>query len=65
LHELAGIEADAVDLAVLKAHRLIPRRAVRAKIIASGKLDRPVKLVGIAVTPGARAAIEAAGGSVE
>jgi large subunit ribosomal protein L15 len=36
-----------------------------AKVILSGKIERAVKLQGIAVTKGAKAAIEAAGGSVE
>ena len=43
----------------------IQRRAQRIKIIASGALDRAMKVKGIAVTRGARAAIEAAGGSIE
>jgi large subunit ribosomal protein L15 len=65
LHELGRLEGDTVDLASLKKARLVPKRAQRAKIILSGKLDKPVKVVGVGVTPGARKAIEAAGGSVE
>ena len=65
LHELARFEGETVDLATLKAERLVPKRAQRAKIILSGKLDKSVKIVGVGVTPGARLAIEAAGGSVE
>ena len=65
LHELARFEGETVDLASLKAERLVPKRAQRAKIILSGKLDKSVKIVGVGVTPGARLAIEAAGGSVE
>jgi large subunit ribosomal protein L15 len=65
LHELGRLEGDIADLASLKAAHLVPRRAERAKIILSGKLDKTVKVVGVAVTPGARKAIEAAGGSVE
>ena len=65
LHELGRLEVETADLASLKAARLIPKRAERAKIILSGKLDKPIKVVGVAVTPGARKAIEAAGGSVE
>ena len=65
LHELGRLEGGTADLSSLKAARLIPKRAQRAKIILSGKLDKPVKVVDVAVTPGARRAIEAAGGSVE
>ena len=39
--------------------------ALGAKVILSGKLDKKVSLKGIKVTKGARAAIEAAGGSIE
>ena len=65
LHELAGIEADPVDLQALKEAGIVSARALKAKVIAAGKLDKAVKVKGLAVTPGARAAIEAAGGSVE
>lgn len=65
LGELAKIEAEPIDLAALKAAHIVPRSAERAKVIASGKIERAVKLSGIAVTAGARKAIEAAGGSVE
>ena len=65
LHELALVEGNMVDLDTLKKARLIPKRAERAKIIASGILKRAIKVKGIAVTAGARQAIEAAGGSVE
>ncbi|MFL2547169.1 MAG: 50S ribosomal protein L15 [Candidatus Rariloculaceae bacterium] len=65
LHELAGIDGDTATLETLKAARIVPRRVQRAKVILSGKLDKSVKVVGLGVTPGARKAIEAAGGSVE
>jgi len=65
LHELGKLKGDTADLASLKAARIIPKRVQRAKIILSGKLDKAVKVVGVGVTPGARKAIEAAGGSVE
>jgi large subunit ribosomal protein L15 len=55
----------AVDLAALKAAGVINRHALKAKVIASGKIDKPVTLRGLKVTAGARAAIEQAGGSVE
>ena len=64
VHELARVDGD-VTLESLKAAGIVPKRVERVKIIASGKLERPVKVVGVPVTPGARAIIEAAGGSVE
>jgi large subunit ribosomal protein L15 len=65
LHELLVPKADVVDLEVLKAAGVVPRRAERARVIASGKIVKAVKVRGLKVTPGARQAIEAAGGSVE
>jgi large subunit ribosomal protein L15 len=65
LHELLVPKADVVDLEALKAAGVVPRRAERARVIASGKITRAVKVRGVKVTPGARQAIEAAGGSVE
>jgi large subunit ribosomal protein L15 len=65
LHELAGIEADVIDLQVLIAADVVPAITQKAKVIASGELNKAVQLKGIAVTPGARKAIEAAGGKIE
>lgn len=65
LHELAIPEADVIDMAVLRKAHLIPAQAERVKVIVSGKLEKAVKVRGLAVTKGARAAIEAAGGSIE
>ena len=56
---------DGVDFDVLKGAGLIGTRAARAKIVKKGEIKRAVKLKGVAVTAGAKAAIEAAGGSVE
>jgi len=64
VHELARVDGD-VTLDSLKAAGLVPQRVERVKIIASGQLERPVKVVGVPVTRGAKAIIEAAGGSVE
>jgi large subunit ribosomal protein L15 len=64
LDKLAGIDAEVIDLPVLKGAGLIPSTAKRVKIIASGALSKPVSIKGIAVTKGARAAIEAPGGKV-
>ena len=65
LHELAGIADAVIDIASLKRAGVVPQQALRAKVIASGSIAKAVKLQGIAVTPGARKAIEAAGGSIE
>ncbi len=65
LHELMLVKTDVIDLAALKAAGVIGRDVEKAKVIASGKLGRAVKLKGVRVTPGARTAIEAAGGSIE
>jgi len=65
LHELAKVDAEIVDLAALKAARIVGSNIRRAKVVLSGKLDKAVVLKGIAATKGARAAIEAAGGKVE
>ena len=65
LHELKTVDAEVIDLSALHAANILPRTVKRAKVIASGEIDKPVKIRGIGVTKGARAAIESAGGSVE
>ena len=65
VHELARFDGQTVDLAALKAAGVVSKRAQKAKIIASGTLDKVVKVTGVKVTPGAKAIIEAAGGSVD
>jgi large subunit ribosomal protein L15 len=65
LHELAIPDAEVIDLEVLKSADLVPAFVTKVKVILSGKLDKAVKLKGIAVTKGARAAIEKAGGSID
>ncbi|GAA0706269.1 50S ribosomal protein L15 [Dokdonella soli] len=65
LYQLDSLKADVVDFDALKAAGLIETRAVRAKIVKKGEIKRALKLKGVAVTAGAKAAIEAAGGSVE
>ena len=65
LHELALAGSDVVDLDALKRAGLVPAVAKRVKVIASGEISKAVTLKGLAVTPGARTAIEAAGGKIE
>jgi large subunit ribosomal protein L15 len=65
LSDLQGMKATEIDFAALKAERIVPREAIAAKVILSGKLSRKVSLKGVKATKGARAAIEAAGGVYE
>ena len=65
LHELNKVEAEVIDLAALKAADLVGGSIQRAKVVLSGELSKAVTLKGLAVTKGARAAIEAAGGKIE
>jgi large subunit ribosomal protein L15 len=64
LSELERMNASEIDLAALKAERVVSRQAKAAKVILSGKLVRKVTLKGVNATKGARAAIESAGGKV-
>jgi large subunit ribosomal protein L15 len=65
LHELAKPAEEIVDITSLKRAGVVPQQAKRAKVIASGNISKAVRIRGLAVTPGARKAIEAAGGSIE
>ena len=65
LHELSRVEGDVVDLVALHKAGLVSGAIQRAKVIASGSIDRAVTLKGVGATKGARAEIEKAGGKVE
>ena len=65
LTDLQGLEAAEVDLLTLKAAGLVRQLVKGVKVIKSGELSRKVVLKGIDATAGAKAAIEAAGGTVE
>jgi len=65
LHELNVVAGDVIDLAALKAADLIKDDVRRARVFLSGTIEKAVNVKGLAVTKGAREAIEAAGGSVE
>jgi large subunit ribosomal protein L15 len=65
LGELARVQGDVIDLSALIEARVVNRSTKTAKIIASGEVNRALTIRGVGVTKGARAAIEAAGGSVE
>ena len=64
LSDLAKLPVDQIDLLALKAAGMVPPGAKQAKVIKSGKLEKAVKLQGLAATKGAKEAIEAAGGSL-
>jgi large subunit ribosomal protein L15 len=64
LSDLARLPVTEIDLLALKAAGVVPALAKTAKVIKTGKLDKAVKLSGLQATKGARAAIEAAGGSL-
>ena len=65
LHELAKVDADVVDMDALKKAHIIPQEAQKVKVILSGEITASVKTKGLQYTKGARAAVEAAGGSIE
>jgi len=64
LGDLERIEGSAIDLSALKAAGLVTIHCEQAKVILAGELKRKVALTGIGATKGAKAAIEAVGGSV-
>ena len=64
LADLQQLAADEVDLLTLKAAGLVREVVRQVKVIKSGELSRKVVLKGIGATAGAKAAIEAVGGSL-
>lgn len=64
LSDLHKMPIDSIDLLTLKQAGVIHANALFAKVILCGELTRSVKLHGLLVTKGARAVIEAAGGSI-
>jgi large subunit ribosomal protein L15 len=64
LAQLEKLGAGEVDLLALKQAKLVGQIVKNVKVIKSGELKRAVKLTGIGATAGAKAAIEAAGGSL-
>jgi len=64
LSDLQALAGDEIDMLTLKATGLIPELAKVAKVILSGEISRKITLKGVLATKGAKAAIEAAGGSV-
>lgn len=64
LSDLQKVPVDVIDLLALKQAGVVPASALTAKVVVSGEIKRAIKVQGLALTKGARAAIEAAGGSV-
>ncbi|AJW43368.1 MULTISPECIES: 50S ribosomal protein L15 [Ralstonia] len=64
LGDLAGLPIEEIDLLSLKQAGLVGEMVKSAKVILSGEIDKKVTLKGIGATAGAKAAIEAAGGSL-
>ncbi|MBI5918922.1 MAG: 50S ribosomal protein L15 [Nitrosomonadales bacterium] len=64
LSDLQKLPVDTIDLLSLKQAGVVSGTAKNAKVVLSGELTRAVKVQGLLATKGARAAIEAAGGSV-
>ncbi len=64
LSELEALPVEEIDLDVLKSANVISRNAIQARVILAGQITRKVTVRGLGVTKGAKAAIEAAGGSV-
>jgi len=64
LSDLQKLPVDSIDLLALKQAGIVHANALTAKVILCGEISRAVKLQGLLATKGARAAIEAAGGSV-
>ncbi len=64
LSDLQALAGEEIDVLTLKAVGLVPELAKTVKVILSGAISRKVNLKGVAATAGAKAAIEAAGGTV-
>lgn len=65
LYQLNALKEDVIDLEVLKAAKVVSNEARKVKVIARGQIERAVTVKGLAVSAGAKKAIEAAGGQVE
>ena len=64
LSEINDLPIDEIDLLTLVQANLVSQHALSAKVVLSGAITRKVTLKGVGATKGAKAAIEAAGGSV-
>ena len=64
LYQLEKLDIAEIDFAALRAAKLVPAKAKQAKIVKKGEITKKFVLKGVLATAGAKAAIEAAGGSV-
>jgi large subunit ribosomal protein L15 len=64
LSQLDKLTETDINIDVLKKHNLVTKNILRVKVMLSGEINRAIKLVGIKPTKGAKAAIEAAKGTV-
>ncbi len=64
LYQLENLEAGEIDITKLREAGLVPAKAKQVKIVKKGELTKKFALKGVMFTPGAKAAIEAAGGSI-
>ena len=64
LGELDKLTETDINIDVLKKHNLVTKNILRVKVMLSGEINRSINLVGIKATKGAKAAIEAAKGTV-
>ena len=64
LSEINDLPVDEIDLLTLIQANLVTQHALSAKVVLSGEITRKITLKGVGATKGAKAAIEAAGGSV-
>ncbi|MCC6594524.1 MAG: 50S ribosomal protein L15 [Xanthomonadales bacterium] len=65
LYQLAKLKGEAIDIAAVKAAGLVGANVERVKVVLQGEIGRAVTLRGLSCTEGAKAAILAAGGTVE
>ncbi len=65
LYQLDKLEAGDIDFAALRAAKLVPSTAKKAKIVKKGEVSKKFVLKGLMATAGAKTAIEAAGGKIE
>ena len=64
LSQLDKLSEKDITIDVLKKHNLVTKNISRVKVMLSGEINRPINLVGIKPTKGAKAAIEAAKGTI-
>ena len=64
LYQLDKLDAGTIDIAALRAAKLIPQAARKVKVVKKGEVTKKFVLQGLMATAGAKAAIEAAGGQV-